>query len=83
MQNLSITKTSPTNENQNYNENFKVVMRCRPPLQREVRNSKFISTVINNNDNYQVQVSEDCKKICLYQYNNIETVQEDQLEEYF
>ncbi|KAM3140197.1 hypothetical protein pb186bvf_007750 [Paramecium bursaria] len=55
------------------NENFKVVIRVRPPLQREVQDGRFISTV---------QVSPDHKKICLYEYYNIDLVDPDQLEDY-
>ncbi len=32
--------------NDNINENFKVMCRIRPPVEREVENGKFISTVI-------------------------------------
>lgn len=31
--------------NQQHNENFKVAVRVRPPLQREVMDGRFISTV--------------------------------------
>jgi kinesin family protein 3/17 len=55
------------------NENFKVVVRVRPPLQREVVEGRFISTV---------QVSPDNKMICLYEYYNIDLVDPEQLEEY-
>lgn len=56
------------------NENFKVVVRCRPPLVREVQNGRFVSTV---------QVSPCHTKICLFEYFNIENVQNENLQEYF
>ncbi|CAD8134780.1 unnamed protein product [Paramecium octaurelia] len=55
------------------NDNFKVVVRVRPPLQREVIDGRFISTI---------QVSPDHKKICLYEYYNIDLVDPEHLEEY-
>ncbi|CAD8077157.1 unnamed protein product [Paramecium sonneborni] len=58
---------------QSSNDNFKVVVRVRPPLQREVVDGRFISTI---------QVSPDHKKICLYEYYNIDLVEPEHLEDY-
>ena len=50
------------------------MVRIRPPLMRELEeNESFISTI---------QVGENKKRLCLYEYHNIEDVKEDQLEEY-
>lgn len=56
------------------NENIKVMVRIRPPLIRELEdNESFISTI---------QVSEDRKRLCLYEYHNIEQVAPEQLEHF-
>lgn len=49
-------------------DNCKVVVRVRPPLPREIEDNRFISTI---------QVSPDGKKICIYEYYNIELVEAD------
>ena len=38
------------------NENFKVVARIRPPLEREIEEERFISTVFNS-DGYLLDAS--------------------------
>ena len=45
----TVTKISSSAHFPNTNENFKVVVRIRPPLPREIDEDKFISTVINEN----------------------------------
>ena len=50
------------------------MVRCRPPLDREVHEGRFVSTV---------QVAPDNKQICLYEYHNIEQVPTLQLPAYF
>ncbi|EAR99491.4 kinesin motor catalytic domain protein (macronuclear) [Tetrahymena thermophila SB210] len=55
------------------NENLKVVVRCRPPLPREIYDQHFISTV---------EVSPDYRKISLYEYRNIDLVPPEQVPQY-
>lgn len=46
--------------NENNNDNFKVVARIRPPVEREIENGKFISTVILlNQDANKSRLKED------------------------
>jgi kinesin family protein 3/17 len=50
------------------------MVRIRPPLIRELEeNESFISTI---------QVSDNRKRLCLYEYHNIEQVPSEQLEEF-
>ncbi|EGR29876.1 kinesin motor domain protein, partial [Ichthyophthirius multifiliis] len=53
--------------------NCKVIIRVRPPLPREIDDGKFISTI---------QVSPESKKICIYEYYNIELVESEKLQEF-
>ncbi|KAL4508356.1 hypothetical protein ABPG72_003660 [Tetrahymena utriculariae] len=55
------------------NENLKVVVRCRPPLPREIYDQHFISTI---------EVSPDNRKISLYEYRNIDLVPPEQVPQY-
>lgn len=57
----------------NTSDNVKVVVRVRPPLSRELEGDIFLSTV---------QVLEDNKSVQLFQYYNLEGLNQDQLEEY-
>lgn len=55
------------------NENFKVVVRVRPPLPRELRDDNFVSTVMKIIKLFikilnKIQVSSDHKQICLYEF---------------
>jgi kinesin family protein 3/17 len=54
-------------------DNVKVVVRVRPPLARELEGDIFLSTV---------QVLEDDKSVQLFEYYNLEGLNQDQLEEY-
>ena len=54
-------------------DNVKVVVRVRPPLARELEGEIFISTV---------QVLEDQKSIQLFEYYNLEGLNQDDLEVY-
>ncbi|KAL4507004.1 hypothetical protein ABPG72_001425 [Tetrahymena utriculariae] len=69
MNNVSMSG-APSNTNK---DNCKVVVRVRPPLPREIEDGRFISTI---------QVSPDGKKICIYEYYNIELVEPEQLQDY-
>lgn len=55
------------------NDNVKVIVRVRPPLQRELEGDIFISTV---------QVHPDRKRIQLFEYYNLETLTSEDLESY-
>lgn len=57
----------------NNSDNVKVVVRVRPPLSRELEGDIFLSTV---------QVLEDNKSVQLFEYYNLEGLNQDQLEEY-
>jgi hypothetical protein len=54
-------------------ENLKVIVRCRPLMQREALNGIFVSTV---------DVCPDQKSINLYEYFNLELVDPSRIEEY-
>ncbi|EAS01503.2 kinesin motor catalytic domain protein (macronuclear) [Tetrahymena thermophila SB210] len=69
MNNMSMSG-APSSTNK---DNCKVVVRVRPPLPREIEDGRFISTI---------QVSPDGKKICIYEYYNIELVEPEQLQDY-
>ncbi|CAD8043079.1 unnamed protein product [Paramecium primaurelia] len=55
------------------NENLRVVIRVRPPMAREIRDGKFISTV---------QVAPDNLQLCIFDYHAIELVPDEDLEQY-
>ncbi|KAM3141803.1 hypothetical protein pb186bvf_006125 [Paramecium bursaria] len=55
------------------NENLRVVIRVRPPMAREIRDGKFISTI---------QVAPDKQQLCIFDYQAIELVQDDDLQAY-
>lgn len=54
-------------------DNVRVVVRVRPPLTRELEGEIFISTV---------QVLEDGKSIQLFEYYNLESLNQHELETY-
>lgn len=53
----TLVKTTGYSEN-NSNSNFKVVVRVRPPLDREYQNGKFTSTIKLTNNNKQITIYE-------------------------
>lgn len=53
------------------NDNVRVVVRVRPPLDREMNGEVFISTV---------QVHPDRKKVQLFEYYHLELLNPDELE---
>jgi hypothetical protein len=57
----------------NTSDNVKVVVRVRPPLSRELEGDIFLSTV---------QVLEDSKSVQLFEYYNLEGLNQNQLERY-
>ncbi|KRW99943.1 P-loop containing nucleoside triphosphate hydrolase [Pseudocohnilembus persalinus] len=69
----SLSKSQKITKNNN-KDNVKVVIRCRPPLDREIQDGRFISTV---------QVSPDHNKICIFEYQDIESVPTENLDQYF
>jgi kinesin family protein 3/17 len=62
-------KTSTDNGN-----NFKVMVRVRPPLPRETDSGRFISTI---------QVNPDNKKVTIYEYYNVDAVDPEHWKEYY
>jgi len=56
------------------NKNFKVLVRVRPPIQRELEAGDFISTI---------QVNSDHKRVSIYEYFNIDGVDPENASEYF
>ncbi len=61
------------NSKLNSSDNVKVVVRVRPPLNRELEGEIFISTV---------QVLEDKQTIQLFEYYNLDSLNQDELETY-
>lgn len=57
----------------NMGDNVRVVVRVRPPLNRELEGEVFISTV---------QVLEDKQSIQLFEYYNLDSLNGDELENY-
>ncbi|CAD8140294.1 unnamed protein product [Paramecium octaurelia] len=53
------------------NENLRVVIRVRPPMAREIKDGKFISTV---------QAAPDNQQLCIFDYHAIELVPDEDLE---
>ncbi|EGR34190.1 kinesin motor domain protein [Ichthyophthirius multifiliis] len=70
---FSLQQLKEKNVTLQVNENLKVVIRCRPPLPREIQDDHFISTI---------EISPDNKQIIIYEYNNIELVNPVQLPNY-
>jgi len=66
----SIFQTRNSDDN---NKNFKVVVRVRPPVQRELESDHFISTT---------QVNPDSKRISIYEYFNAECIDAENAAEY-
>ncbi|CAD8135464.1 unnamed protein product [Paramecium octaurelia] len=58
-------------EKEGSNENLRVVIRVRPPMAREIKDGKFISTV---------QVAPDNQQLCIFDYHAIELVPDEELE---
>jgi len=70
----------------NDNRNFKVMVRVRPPLPRELESTYFLSTVtfvlLFPLIYKKVKVSLDNRRVSVYEYYNIDTVDPAQLTEY-
>ncbi|CAD8044040.1 unnamed protein product [Paramecium primaurelia] len=58
-------------EKEGSNENLRVVIRVRPPMAREIKDGKFISTV---------QAAPDNQQLCIFDYHAIELVPDEELE---
>ncbi|CAD8131976.1 unnamed protein product [Paramecium pentaurelia] len=58
-------------EKEGSNENLRVVIRIRPPMAREIKDGKFISTV---------QAAPDNQQLCIFDYHAIELVPDEELE---
>jgi len=68
-----LRQTTGTRNGEENNNNFKVVVRVRPPLERELESGQLVSTV---------QLTQDRKRISIYEYYNIEAIDPENVSEY-
>jgi hypothetical protein len=73
MQRGSLTQKSSQRRSESSSDNCRVVVRVRPPLAREFSGENFLTTVV---------VDEDRSGLTLYEYFNIDLVEEERLADY-